>query len=75
MEKYKMYIGGKFEDAVSGKTFPAVNPATEEKFAEVPLGGKEDVDKAVQPPVKLCRSGWGNPRRNKAKCCLKSPKR
>ncbi len=47
MDKYKMYIGGKFADAVSGKTFPAINPATEEKFAEVPLGGKEDVDNAV----------------------------
>jgi acyl-CoA reductase-like NAD-dependent aldehyde dehydrogenase len=47
MQKFKMYIGGKWADAVSGKTYRAINPAIEEEVAEIPLGGKEDVDKAV----------------------------
>jgi acyl-CoA reductase-like NAD-dependent aldehyde dehydrogenase len=29
------------------KYYRAINPATEEEVAEIPLGGKEDVDKAV----------------------------
>ncbi len=47
MQKYKMWIDGKWVDATSGKTYKVVNPATEEEIAELPLGGKEDVDKAV----------------------------
>jgi acyl-CoA reductase-like NAD-dependent aldehyde dehydrogenase len=47
MENYKMWIGGKWVEAESGKTFTVVNPVTEEEIAQVPLGDKEDVDKAV----------------------------
>jgi betaine-aldehyde dehydrogenase len=47
MQKFQMYIGGKWVDAASKKTYKAINPATEEEVAEIPLGGKEDVDKAV----------------------------
>lgn len=43
-----MFIGGKWIDAVSGKTFPTVNPATEEEIGQAALGGPEDVDKAVK---------------------------
>jgi acyl-CoA reductase-like NAD-dependent aldehyde dehydrogenase len=42
-----MWIGGKWIDAESGKTYPVFNPATEAEIAQVPLGGKADVDKAV----------------------------
>ena len=38
---------GKWVDAASGKTYQMVNPATEEVIAELPLGDKADVDKAV----------------------------
>ena len=48
MKGYKMFIGGKWVDAVSGKTFPTVNPATEEEIGQAALGGPEDVDKAVK---------------------------
>jgi acyl-CoA reductase-like NAD-dependent aldehyde dehydrogenase len=47
MYNFKMWINGKFVEAESGKTFSVVNPATEEKIAELPLGDKADVDKAV----------------------------
>ena len=47
MSQYKMWIGGKWLDAESGKTYPVFNPATGEEIAQVPLGGLADVDKAV----------------------------
>ena len=48
MKHYQMWIGGKWVDADSGKTFPVFNPATEEIIAELPMGGKTDVEKAVE---------------------------
>ena len=30
-----LFIGGKFVDSVSGKTFPAINPATGETLCQV----------------------------------------
>ena len=47
MQKYQVLIGGKLVDAESGKTFPAINPATGEEIAAVPMCDKVDVDKAV----------------------------
>ncbi|MBN1192018.1 MAG: aldehyde dehydrogenase [Dehalococcoidales bacterium] len=47
MEKFKMWIDGKLVDAASGKTYSVVNPATEEKIAEVPLGDRKDVQAAI----------------------------
>ena len=48
MNKYKLFIGGKWVDAESGETFPVLNPATEEVIGEAALGGPADVDKAVR---------------------------
>jgi len=47
MKQYKMWIGGKWVEAESGKTYPVYNPATELEVAQVPLGGQAEVDKAV----------------------------
>jgi acyl-CoA reductase-like NAD-dependent aldehyde dehydrogenase len=47
MKNYKMFIGGQWVNAASGKTYTAVNPATGEEIARIPLGDKADVDKAV----------------------------
>ncbi len=47
MEKYKMWIGGEWVDAESGKTFQTHNPANGDIVAEVPLAGLPEVDKAV----------------------------
>ena len=47
METYKMWIGGEWVDADSGKTFLTHNPATGEVVAQVPEAGLSDVDKAV----------------------------
>jgi 1-pyrroline dehydrogenase len=45
--RYRMFIDGDWADAVDGRTAAVINPATEEQIAEVPLGGVEDVDRAV----------------------------
>ena len=44
----KMIIGGEQVDAADGQTFDVVNPATGQVIATAPLGGAEDVDRAVK---------------------------
>jgi len=44
----RLFINGEFVDAKSGQTFATINPATEEKIADVASGGAEDVDAAVK---------------------------
>ena len=44
----KMLIGGQWVDAVSGKTFPTINPATEEKIADIAEGDAADIDLAAK---------------------------
>ena len=43
----QMIIGGERVDAADGQTFDVVNPATGTLLARAPLGGPEDVDRAV----------------------------
>lgn len=43
----KLFINNEFVDSVSGKTFPTVNPATEEVICHVSEADAADVDKAV----------------------------
>src|SRR4029453_11320349 len=44
----KMIIGGEQVDAADGQTFDVMNPATGQVIATAPLGGAEDVDRAVK---------------------------
>lgn len=44
----KLFINNEFVDAIKGKTFAAVNPATWDELAQVQEAQAEDVDKAVQ---------------------------
>lgn len=53
----KMLIGGEWRDSVGGKTFPTINPATEETIAEVAEGTPEDIDLAVKAARKAFESG------------------
>jgi aldehyde dehydrogenase (NAD+) len=53
----KMLIDGKWVDAVSGKTFETINPATGEAIAHVAEGDKADVDRAVKAARKAFESG------------------
>lgn len=42
---YKLFIDGKWEEAVSGKSIPVINPATGEQPTIVPNAGAEEVDR------------------------------
>jgi acyl-CoA reductase-like NAD-dependent aldehyde dehydrogenase len=44
----RMLIGGEQVDAAEGRTFEVINPATGSVIATAPLGGKGDVDRAVE---------------------------
>ncbi|MBN2418130.1 MAG: aldehyde dehydrogenase [Deltaproteobacteria bacterium] len=48
MNNFKMLINGKLVNAVSGRTYPVINPATEKTVTELPLGGEEEVNMAVE---------------------------
>ena len=47
MKKFQLFIGGEATAAADGRTEKIVSPATEEVLAEVPVGGVEDVERAV----------------------------
>lgn len=53
----KVFINNEFVDAVSGKTFPTLNPCTGEVICEVAEGDKADVDKAVKAATEAFRLG------------------
>jgi aldehyde dehydrogenase (NAD+) len=52
-----LFIGGKFVDSVSGKTFPAINPATGKTICQVAEADKADVDLAVKAARKAVEAG------------------
>ncbi len=47
VKQTQCFIGGKWVDSASGKTFETIHPATEEVIAEVAEGDAEDIDAAV----------------------------
>src|SRR5437660_11714962 len=53
----KLFVGGKWVDAASGKTFETLNPATGEVICRVAEGDKADVDKAVKAARTAFESG------------------
>src|SRR5947209_4943993 len=52
-----LFIGGKWVDSVSGKTFPTVNPATGQTICQVAEADKADVDLAVKAARHAFESG------------------
>lgn len=57
----KILIGGKWQDAASGKTFQTINPATEEVIADIAEGDEADIDLAVKAARKAFESGpWAS---------------
>jgi aldehyde dehydrogenase (NAD+) len=57
--RYDLFIGGRFVPPASGKYFDSINPANEQKLAELALGGAVDVDAAYQAAGRAFASGWG----------------
>ncbi len=59
LEQFRMTIGGKAVDAISGKTFETQNPYTGRPWAVVPDAGPEDVDAAVAAARAALEGEWG----------------
>ena len=56
--KYDLFIGGKWVKPKSGKYFATINPATEQKIADVAEAGQADVDAAVKAAKKAYDTVW-----------------
>ena len=57
MEQYKLFIDGKFVDAISGKTFESIDPGTETPIAVIAQAGKADAEAAIAAARKAFNSG------------------
>jgi phenylacetaldehyde dehydrogenase len=55
--QHNLLIDGEWVPAASGKTFDTINPATEEKLAEVAHGEAEDIDRAIKAARKAFADG------------------
>ncbi len=67
-ERYELFIGGKFVAPASGKYFDSINPANEQKIAEMALGGAADVEAAYRAAQQAQATVWGRlPGKERAK--------
>ena len=57
MRDYQLWIDNQWVDSTASDTIPVVDPATEEVIGHVPLGGPEDVQRAVLS-AKAAAPGW-----------------
>ena len=72
MKTYDMLINGNWLQASDGKTFPSLNPATGENWAQVPEATAEDVDLAVRSAHKACYEGpWSRISASERGHCLR----
>src|SRR3954468_6545581 len=58
-KRYSLFIDGKFVKPRSGKYFDSINPATEEKLAEIAEANAKDVDLAVKAARRAYNNVWG----------------
>ena len=58
-QRYDLFIDGEFSKPKSGKYFESINPATEEKLAEIAEGNAVDVDRAVKAARRAHNGFWG----------------
>ncbi len=54
--KIQNFIGGEHVEPADGRTYDLVNPSTGETFAQAPLSGAEDVDRAFEVAEKAFES-------------------
>ncbi|MST94450.1 MAG: aldehyde dehydrogenase family protein [Pedosphaera sp.] len=66
--RYELFINGEFVAPKSGKYFDSINPANEQKLAEIALAGAADVDAACQAAQRAFDQVWSRlPGRERAK--------
>jgi betaine-aldehyde dehydrogenase len=58
VRRFQMFIGGKFANAASGKTFDVFDPATESVIATCPAGGAADIDRAAKAAKRAFYDVW-----------------
>ena len=56
--RYDLFIDGRFVAPRSGHYFDSINPANEQKIAEIALAGAEDVDAAYAAAQRAFESTW-----------------
>jgi acyl-CoA reductase-like NAD-dependent aldehyde dehydrogenase len=59
METYRMFIDGKWVDAISGATFDDLNPFTDDVYARVPKGDAKDAERAMAAAY-TARKPWSD---------------
>ena len=56
--RYNLFIAGKFVEPHSGRWFETLNPATEDRLAEIAEADAEDVDRAVKAARQAYEKTW-----------------
>ncbi|RYF39684.1 MAG: aldehyde dehydrogenase family protein, partial [Comamonadaceae bacterium] len=70
-KNHLMHIAGEQVSAVSGETEPVINPATAEQIATAPVGGSEDVERAVRAADKAFDAWADTPPNERSELLLK----
>lgn len=61
LQRYQMFIDGKWGDASDGKFFTSINPATGDDWSEIPEATTADVNRAVEAAQRAFTIGeWAN---------------
>ncbi|HKL05734.1 MAG TPA: aldehyde dehydrogenase [Roseovarius sp.] len=72
MKTYKMLIDGEWVPSSDGDTFPSMNPATGENWAEIPEASADDVNRAVRAAHQACYEGsWAKMSATERGHCLR----
>ena len=58
METYQLFIDGKWRDASSGETMPAINPYDQQVHAQIPVATAGDVADAIAAARRAFDSIW-----------------
>src|ERR1041384_4079583 len=57
--RYDLFIDGKFVAPQSGKYFETINPANEQKLADIALASATEVDAAFRAAQRAFETTWG----------------
>ena len=57
-ERYDLFVGGQWVPATGERTFETINPANEQKLADVAFADAADVDRAVRAARKAYDKYW-----------------
>ena len=69
-QRFQNVINGELVDSVSGETYDVIDPTTGEVYAQAPMSGAEDVDRAYAAAGRGLRVAGATPRRRTARTAL-----